>query len=262
MPWYSQENALGLRAMNAIPTHAAVIVAAGRGLRMGQQAGAVPKAYLPLAGKPVVAHSLQALASLPAMARVIIVHHPDDQDLARFLTTMDERVRLIAGGATRTESVAAGLYALADVQPDWVWIHDAARPLLRRRLLDDLLGSLQSMPELDGLCPATPITDALKRVDGADQPIAGVARDDLRAVQTPQVFRYHKILPLYHQSPLPMAEDDMALAAAGGLNLGLVAGDGDNLKITYAEDLKQAEWLLNAGQVRHYRVGQGVDVHG
>jgi 2-C-methyl-D-erythritol 4-phosphate cytidylyltransferase/2-C-methyl-D-erythritol 2,4-cyclodiphosphate synthase len=148
------------------------------------------------------------------------------------------------------------------VQPDWVLIHDAARPLLRPALLDRLLTTLRDHPDLDGVCPATVITDALKRVDGADQPIEAVARDGLRAVQTPQVFRYAKLLPLYEDNQRPSVEDDMAVAAAGGLTLRLVAGDGDNIKITYAGDVKRVEQLLTDGQNRIYRVGQGVDVHG
>ena len=259
--------------MNAIPTLAAVIVAAGRGNRMSQGANqrisqvksplaAVPKAYLPLAGKPVIAHSLLSLAALNGMGTLVVVYHPDDHDLASPLQALDARVRLVQGGATRTDSVAAGLKALRDVQPDLVLIHDAARPLLRPALLDRLLTTLHDYPDLDGVCPATVITDALKRVDDADHPIEGVARDGLRAVQTPQVFRYAKLLPLYQDNQRPSVEDDMAVAAAGGLRLRLVAGDGDNIKITYAGDVKRVEQLLTDGQSRMYRVGQGVDVHG
>jgi 2-C-methyl-D-erythritol 4-phosphate cytidylyltransferase/2-C-methyl-D-erythritol 2,4-cyclodiphosphate synthase len=229
----------------------------------GNAAGDLPKAYLPLRGEPMVAHSLRALAGLPGMQYLVVVHHPDDLELALPLRDLDPRVRLVVGGTHRAASVARGLAALAAEVPDLVLIHDAARPLLRLALLNRLLDALDQNAELDGVCPATPLVDALKQLDGAGQlqPLDLGDRSRLKLVQTPQVFRFARLWPLYQPvDALPEAADDMAVAAGGGLRLGWVQGDPDNLKITYAEDLPRAEQLMTAK--KHYRVGQGIDVHG
>lgn len=226
-------------------TVAAIIVAAGRGTRAG---GAVPKQWQLLAGQPVVAHSLAAFAELAD--QVILVVHPDDRARAAALG-----VPLVEGGATRDASVRSALEHLAATGVTRVLIHDGARPLLSRALIARLIGALDQSV---AAAPALPVTDALWQ--GADLRVTGTQdRTGLWRAQTPQAFHFDAILAAHRAHP-GGAADDVEVARAAGLDVAIVEGDEDNLKLTFAADFARAERILK-GRSMDIRVGNGFDVH-
>ncbi|MES2817350.1 MAG: bifunctional 2-C-methyl-D-erythritol 4-phosphate cytidylyltransferase/2-C-methyl-D-erythritol 2,4-cyclodiphosphate synthase [Pseudomonadota bacterium] len=222
---------------------AVIIVAAGRGSRMG---GEVPKQWQMLAGKPVLAHTLRAFAGM----RVVLVIHPDDRDRATGLG-----VELVEGGATRDASVLAGLRALEGSGVEAVLIHDGARPLVSRALVGRLVDALATH---DGAAPALPVTDALWR--GNSGTVSGtVDRANLWRAQTPQAFRFAPILAAHLAHP-GGALDDVEVARAAGLDVAIVEGEETNLKLTYPGDFARAEAILK-GRDMDVRLGNGYDVH-
>jgi 2-C-methyl-D-erythritol 4-phosphate cytidylyltransferase/2-C-methyl-D-erythritol 2,4-cyclodiphosphate synthase len=226
---------------------AVIIVAAGRGSRMG---GDLPKQWQMLAGRPVLAHTIAAFAGLP----VILVIHPDDRDRAGALGLSAE-ARLVEGGATRDASVLAGLRALEGAGIEAVLIHDGARPLVTRALIDRLLAALERH---DGAAPALEITDALWR--GAGGMVSGtVDRAGLYRAQTPQAFRFAPILAAHLAHP-GGAADDVEVARAAGLDVAIVEGEETNLKLTFPGDFARAEAILK-GRDMDVRLGNGYDVH-
>ena len=234
-------------AMTSAPSHAALIVAAGRGLRAG---AGQPKQWRPLAGQRVIDHAIAAFRAAGAARIVVVVAPADSPDLTG--------VTLVPGGATRQDSVRAGLEALAGDPPDAVLIHDAARPLVSPALIGRVLAALEGAP---GAAPALAITDALWT--GADGRVTGTRdREGLWRAQTPQGFRFAEILAA-HRAAAPGALDDVAVARAAGLAVAIVAGEADNLKITGPGDFARAERLMGAGMQRlpDIRVGNGFDVH-
>jgi 2-C-methyl-D-erythritol 4-phosphate cytidylyltransferase/2-C-methyl-D-erythritol 2,4-cyclodiphosphate synthase len=226
---------------------AVIIVAAGRGNRMG---GPVPKQWQMLAGEPVLAHTLRAFAGM----RVVLVIHPDDRDRAA-----DFGVDLVEGGSTRDASVLAGLRALEGSGAEAVLIHDGARPLVSRALIGRLVAALERH---EGAAPALPVTDALWRGE-AGQVSGTVDRANLWRAQTPQAFRFAPILAA-HLAHSGGALDDVEVARAAGLDVVIVEGEETNLKLTYPGDFARAEAILK-GQgmdVRpEIRMGNGYDVH-
>lgn len=230
------------------PLHqvAAVIVAAGAGLRAGQP---VPKQFAPWRGKPVVRHSAEALAA--AGISPIVVAIPDGADeVAGAALAGIAGVRLVTGGATRQESVRRALEALAGDAPQAVLIHDAARPVLPRAVIDRLVAALADQP---GAIPVLPVVDSLCGADGAVMG-APAEREALRRVQTPQAFRYPAILAAHRDWAGPdSAGDDAQVARAAGLAVALVDGDEALHKLTYAADF--------AADLPPMRVGTGYDVH-
>lgn len=230
---------------------AVIIVAAGRGSRMG---GDLPKQWQPLGGKPVLSHTLAAFAGFP----VVLVIHPDDRDRAETLVA-GQAVRIVAGGATRDASVLAGLQALAGTGASRVLIHDGARPLVSARLIERLIAALDTH---DGAAPALPVTDALWRGDGGL--VTGTQdRTGLFRAQTPQAFRFDAILAA-HTAHQGGAADDVEVARAAGLDVLIVEGEETNIKLTYPGDFVRAEAVLrgDAMDVRpDIRLGNGYDVH-
>jgi len=222
-----------------------VIVAAGRGSRAG---GDLPKQWQILAGKPVLAHTLAAFAGLP----VTLVVHPDDMARARALAP---EVRLVTGGAQRADSVRAALEALVGSDATRVLIHDGARPLVSRALIDRLIAALDHAP---AAAPALPVTDALWRGE-RDQVTGTQSREGLYRAQTPQAFRLAEILAAHRAHP-GGAADDVQVARAAGLDVQIVEGEEDNLKLTFPGDFQRAEAILKGRDV-DIRLGNGYDVH-
>lgn len=223
---------------------AAVIVAAGRGTRAG---GDVPKQWQLLAGRPVLAHTVAAMA--PHVDVTVLAIHPDDQARADALG-----LPTVAGGETRAASVRNALLWLKDQDIDRVLIHDGARPLVPRDLIRSVLRALDDYP---GAAPALAVTDALWR-GGAT--VEGTAdRSGLWRAQTPQGFRFDAILAA-HQAHPGDAADDVEVARAAGLAVAIVPGSEDNLKLTFAGDFARAEALLKGRQM-DIRLGNGFDVH-
>ena len=251
-------------------TAAALIVAAGRGHRVG---GPLPKQYRELAGRAVLSHSVRRFATHPRIDMVRAVINPADQSL------YDEAVREsggaentkllapVAGGATRQESVRNGLESLADAPPGLVLIHDGARPLISGAVID---GTLDALAGHDGALPALALSDSLKRAPPGSAVIAGaVPREGLWRAQTPQGFRYPAILDAHRVAAGSALTDDAAVAEQAGLAVALTPGDEDNLKITTEQDFARAERILAAQDGRtastaaafETRVGMGFDVH-
>lgn len=228
---------------------AALIVAAGRGVRAG---GGMPKQYRPLAGRAVLSHTVAAFADHPRVDAVLAVICPDDAVL--FADHVGDDVETVPGGDSRAASVRAGLAALDGRGVTRVLIHDGARPLVAPGLIDRVLDALADGP---AAAPALPVTDALWR--GADGLVRGVEpRDGLWRAQTPQGFRFDAIRAA-HAAHAGDAADDVAVACAAGLPVAIVPGDETNLKITMAEDFAHAERLV--GTAPDIRVGTGYDVH-
>ncbi len=222
---------------------AVIIVAAGRGSRMG---GELPKQWQLLAGRPVLAHVLAAFSGMPA----VLVIHPDDRARAEGLG-----VRLVEGGATRDASVLAGLRALEGSGVTKVLIHDGARPLVSRGLIGRLVAALDHH---EGAAPALAVTDALWR--GEAGLVAGtVDRSGLYRAQTPQAFRFAPILAAHLGHP-GGALDDVEVARAAGLDVAIVEGEETNLKLTFPADFARAEAILK-GRNMDVRMGNGYDVH-
>ena len=225
---------------------AAVVVAAGQGLRAGQP---LPKQFALWRGKPVVRHSVEALAA--AGVSPIVIAIPDGaEDLARSALKDIAGVRLVTGGSTRQLSVRLGLEALAGDAPDYVLIHDAARPNLPATVIARLLSALSIQ---QAAIPVLPVADSLAQ---DDQGMMGrpADRNVLRRVQTPQAFHYATILAAHRAwRGDASAGDDAQVAQAAGIGIALVEGDETLHKLTYAADFSR-----NAPPVR---TGMGYDVH-
>ncbi|HYD25792.1 MAG TPA: bifunctional 2-C-methyl-D-erythritol 4-phosphate cytidylyltransferase/2-C-methyl-D-erythritol 2,4-cyclodiphosphate synthase [Croceibacterium sp.] len=228
------------------PSFAAVIVAAGQGLRAGQP---VPKQFARWRGRPLVRHSAEALVAAGA-APVIVAIPAGADDLATEALQGLSGIRLAAGGATRQASVRAALEALAGDAPERVLIHDAARPRCPREVIDRLLDALRIHP---GAIPVLPVVDSLALSEGGL--MAGSAeRETLRRVQTPQAFRYAAIRAAHRAwAGEPDAGDDAQVARAAGLAVALVDGDERLRKLTFAEDFMDSAPAP--------RIGTGFDVH-
>jgi 2-C-methyl-D-erythritol 4-phosphate cytidylyltransferase / 2-C-methyl-D-erythritol 2,4-cyclodiphosphate synthase len=225
---------------------AVIIVAAGRGTRMGK---GPPKQWRDLAGQPVVAHTLRAFDGM----RRILVIHPDDRALAEPLADA-MGVELVHGGASRDASVRAALDHLAGGDVSRVLIHDGARPLVTRALIDRVLVALEHGP---AAAPALAVTDALWT--GADARVTGTRdRTGLYRAQTPQGFHLSAILAAHRAHP-GGAADDVEVARAAGLDVAIVQGDETNIKLTFPEDFLRAEQLLRGAM--DLRLGNGYDVH-
>lgn len=227
----------------------AVIVAAGAGSRAGRA-----KQWEPLAGKAVVRWPMEALR-VAGVRRLVVVAGRGDVDYARRLLSLLD-CEVVEGGATRAQSVRAGLAALAVDAPEAVLVHDAARPFLSPDVVRRLLAALDGA---EGAVPALPVADTLKRGDG-EAVAATLPRDGLWRAQTPQAFRYARLVAAHDAWPAgdEMTDDAAALEADGG-RVALVAGDPMLMKLTYPEDFAMAEAL--AGRMRRTRVGQGYDAH-
>jgi 2-C-methyl-D-erythritol 4-phosphate cytidylyltransferase/2-C-methyl-D-erythritol 2,4-cyclodiphosphate synthase len=231
----------------SLPDFAAVIVAAGKGLRAG---GERPKQFARWRGKPLLRHSAESLAD--AGANPIVVAISSDADaLASDALAGIPNIRLVTGGATRQDSVRAALEALTTSAPSFVLIHDAARPDLPRATIERLLATLADHP---AAIPVLPIVDSLAVASGAL--MAGSAdRAQLRRVQTPQAFRYPEIRAAHDAwTGPPDAGDDAQVARAAGLAVALVEGDERLRKLTFATD-------FDMGAAAMLRVGTGYDVH-
>lgn len=204
----------------------AIVVAAGRGDRFG---GA--KQFVTLGGARVVDRSVAVATG--ACDGVVVVLPPGEPWNG---VPVDA---VVAGGATRSESVRAGLGAVPD-DTDMVVVHDAARPLASRALFDDVIAAVRA--GADAAVPAIPVADTVKRVDGA-RVIGTVARDDLVVVQTPQAFRAGALRDAHARGG--DATDDAALVEEAGGRVVVVAGERHNLKITDPDDVRIATALLH-----------------
>ncbi len=225
---------------------AALIVAAGRGTRAGPGA---PKQWRALAGRRVADWTVAAFTAHPGIDTVLAVTHPEDAAEAATLG-----IETVHGGATRADSVRAGLEALEGRGITHVLIHDVARAGITPEIISDILAALETSP---GAAPAIPVTDALWR--GTDGKVTGTEdRTALYRAQTPQGFAFDAILAAHRAHP-GNAADDVEVARAAGLDVTIVPGNETNLKITAPEDFARMEKNLRGAM--DIRLGNGFDVH-
>jgi 2-C-methyl-D-erythritol 4-phosphate cytidylyltransferase/2-C-methyl-D-erythritol 2,4-cyclodiphosphate synthase len=231
---------------------AILIVAAGKGERAG---GAVPKQYARLLGRPMLRRSVEAFAAWPdAIIQVMI--GAGQEELYRDTMAGLALLPPAPGGLTRQESVRLGLEALERDAPDYVLIHDAARPLVSRTLIDGVIAALDAGAE--AAVPLLPVADTLRKFDNGEW--ITVPRAGLLRAQTPQGFRFADILQAHRDHADEDVTDDMALAELAGLNIVATPGEETNMKVTTAVDFATAESLLSA-RLGDTRVASGFDVH-
>jgi 2-C-methyl-D-erythritol 4-phosphate cytidylyltransferase len=226
--------------VGAALTTAAVIVAAGAGERLG---AGVPKGFVEVGGKAMVLHALAAFRAASSIAAVVVVLPPEQTEQGQRLLGGD--VATTAGGATRQESVSAGL-AACPAGTRVVAVHDAARPLVGPDLIDRTVAAL--VPPWDAVAPGVAVVDTLKLVDSRQAVLRTVDRTGLWTVQTPQVA-LRATLERVHARVAPSADaatDDLSLVERAGGRVRLVAGDPRNIKVTDPADLELAEQLLAA----------------
>lgn len=241
--------------------NAIVIVAAGRGSRMGDDAG--PKQYRMLGGKAVLQRTIECFTDHPEIHAIQVAIHADDGKLYEEAVIAHEKLLPpVTGGATRQDSCKAGVDALADMEIDKVLIHDAARPFVPHETTSNILAGIGN-----GVCalPASAIADTVKRADANGIVEETVPRDNLHLAQTPQGFMFDEIYTAHAKAEtenLHDLTDDAAVAEWAGMQVKLVEGYAGNFKITTKQDLARAERELSMrNSIPDVRTGSGYDVH-
>jgi 2-C-methyl-D-erythritol 4-phosphate cytidylyltransferase/2-C-methyl-D-erythritol 2,4-cyclodiphosphate synthase len=236
---------------------AAVIVAAGQGLRAG---GDRPKQFRSIGGETVLRQALSRLAAAPAIGPIQPVIRPEDRvrfdEAAAGLRVLPP----VAGGTTRQASVRAGLEALASRAPDVVLVHDAARPFASLALIER---AVAAAGKTGAAVPGLPVTDTIKAVDHNGLVGETLDRTRLRAIQTPQAFAFAPLLEAHRRAAREGRDDftdDAAIAEWAGMQVVVFDGEPGNIKITHAEDFMRAE-AMQAAQLGDVRTGSGIDVH-
>ncbi|MCL6708749.1 bifunctional 2-C-methyl-D-erythritol 4-phosphate cytidylyltransferase/2-C-methyl-D-erythritol 2,4-cyclodiphosphate synthase [Pseudomonas sp. R2.Fl] len=246
------------------PNIGIVIVAAGRGERAGAPHEG-PKQYRKIGGRPVIAHTIERFLGWPAHGPIVVVVHPDDETLlddALAANAAARRIIRVFGGATRQQSVLAGLEALSSHGVSHVMIHDAVRPFIDLALLDRVAAAL-----IEGapcVLPAIPVADTLKRAGSDGLVSETVSRTGLFGAQTPQSFSFGAILDAHRKAAAEGRldfTDDAAIAEWAGLPVRIVPGSPDNVKLTVQRDIAMADERLSQGALPDVRTGNGYDVH-
>jgi len=210
----------------------AILVAAGRGTRAG---GKSPKQWQHLGGKRIIDHSIDLFKNIPRINKIMVVLHSDDLHL---LDRND--VLFTQGGSTRSESVRSGLEALQQTErPDYVLIHDAARPSTPLALINKVIDNLKTV---NAVSPALPVTDTLWEVID-EKVIKTKSRNNIWRAQTPQGFKFNTILDAHKISSSTMT-DDVEVAISAGVQVKVINGSEQNIKITTAEDFERVMRIL------------------
>src|SRR5476651_1484686 len=236
---------------------AAVIVAAGRGLRAGAD---MPKQFRQIGGAPMIRRSLLMFVEHAKVGAVQKVIHQDDVAMFQSSVAGLDVLPPVFGGATRQNSVRAGLEALAPRQPDIVLIHDAARPYASSALVSRAIAAAERS---GAAIPALPVTDTVKTVDAQGRVDQTLDRKTLRLVQTPQAFKFDTLLAAHRRAQAAGRDDftdDAALAEWAGMKVSVFAGEPGNIKITNPEDFAGAE-AMQVAALGDVRTGTGIDVH-
>ena len=229
-----------------LPRTAAVVVAAGQGLRAGQP---LPKQFAAWRGKPVLRHSVEALAAA-GLGPIVVAIPAGAEAMAETALAGIAGIRLITGGASRQQSVRLGLEALEADAPDLVMIHDAARPILPAEVISRLIAALA---DKQAAIPVLPVVDSLAQEQNGMM-LTAADREILRRVQTPQAFAFPAILAAHRSwQGAATAGDDAQVAQAAGIKVAMVDGDEALQKLTFASDF--------ASDKPAFRVGTGYDVH-
>ena len=222
----------------------AVVTAAGSSRRMG----GVDKLLLPLEGVPLLVRTLQPFLSFPQLGQIVVAVNPERVEEFTHLFAHhfpDREILVTAGGEHRQQSILFALRALADRagSPDKVMIHDGARPFVSHHLFQALLAKLS---DFDGVIPALPVRDTIKRIDGS-RVVDTQDRETLRLVQTPQIFEFESILQLHERAADEafLGTDDASPLERYGMSVGWVEGPIHNLKVTVPEDIDLLNHLLS-----------------
>ncbi len=218
---------------------AAVIVAGGKGMRMG---GSLSKQYLPLAGKPIVMHTLEKFyASEPSVYLILVLPHADFDYWNELCDSHNFTLphQLVAGGTSRFQSVKNGLMALP-FQEGLVAIHDGVRPFVSPEVI---LNSFTIAQAHGSAIPVVPLKDSLRKVGPAGQS-SFQDRANFRLVQTPQTFQVERLLQAFQVDDLPFFTDDATVYEHQGWEITLIEGNSENIKLTTPEDLAFAEFLM------------------
>lgn len=238
----------------------ALITACGRGNRFNQGEG-IPKQYLPLAGAPLLRHSILAFLNHPKISDVICVIHPDDVALYEEAVAGLDLLNPVFGGDTRQASIRLGLETLREYDPTKVLIHDGVRPFVSKRIINGILEKLETHP---AVIPAVAVEDTLKKYsDGKIE--WTLERENLWRAQTPQGFLYQDILNSHVAFKDLHFTDDASLNEYAGIPVAIVPGSQNNFKITTEEDYERAKSVITLmmPDVREEnRIGSGFDVHG
>jgi 2-C-methyl-D-erythritol 4-phosphate cytidylyltransferase/2-C-methyl-D-erythritol 2,4-cyclodiphosphate synthase len=241
---------------------AVLIVAAGKGerARLGlPNALGLPKQYERLAGQPMLRRTVLAFRAFDPGCFIQVVIGPGQQELAATALAGLNLPVPVLGGVTRQESVRLGLEALSKDAPDYVLIHDAARPLISASVIGAVVAALQA--GADGALPMVAASDTLRRKE-TDGRWSLVPRENLYRAQTPQGFVYAKIVAAHQGHAHEDATDDIALAELAGMTVQMVEGEEKNIKVTRKEDFALAEKLLGGDNViGDIRTATGYDVH-
>ncbi|SDH30268.1 2-C-methyl-D-erythritol 2,4-cyclodiphosphate synthase [Agrococcus jejuensis] len=241
------------------PTVAVILLAAGEGLRLGR---GEPKAFVHLAGRPILAHALESLAGMRAHPQIVLAVPPSHEAIARELLRgvpgLDaEHATIVVGGASRQASVRI---ALAHLAPSiaTVLVHDAARPLTPAVIFDSVAAEVERTGE--GVITGLAVSDTIKRLGPDDRVAETLDRSQLTAVQTPQGFP-RAWLEEGHARATEDHTDDAALVSDLGMPVRVIAGDQLASKITTTWELRRTEEMLQRDPASTIRVGTGTDVH-
>jgi 2-C-methyl-D-erythritol 4-phosphate cytidylyltransferase/2-C-methyl-D-erythritol 2,4-cyclodiphosphate synthase len=243
--------------MPKVQRTAAILVAAGRGLRAGSGG---PKQYRMIGGQSVIFRAMAPFCRHPQVFAVQPVLSPDDAAIFNAAVSELRHQPPAHGGATRQASVHAGLEALTEQKPDVVLIHDAARPFVSAALISR---AIDAAGRTGAAIPAIPVTDTIKLIGEAGNVEATPERARLRIAQTPQAFRFDVILDAHRRAARDGRSDftdDAALAEWAGLTVATFEGDPANMKLTIPEDFVREEARL-ASLLGDVRIGTGYDVH-
>ena len=241
-----------------MPKIHALIVAAGRGSRAGVGG---PKQYRLVAGRAVLAHTASAFLAHPQIDRVSIAIHGDDRAAyeAAMADLNDPKLSPpILGGASRQDSVRLGLRSMAPEAPDFVLIHDGARPLVSAQTISNIIKEIN---QKQGASAALPVHDTLKKEQSTYCGKEIIERDGLWRMSTPQGFPFTPILAAHDALESENFTDDSALALATGLPVKLVESNPENIKITLEKDFAMAEKLMGSASNIRTITAQGFDVH-
>jgi 2-C-methyl-D-erythritol 4-phosphate cytidylyltransferase/2-C-methyl-D-erythritol 2,4-cyclodiphosphate synthase len=241
-----------------------VLVAAGRGERAGSPKDG-PKQYRTIGGRPIICQTLDVFTTWARATHIVIVIHPDDEVLlanALHSALPNTAITVTHGGATRQQSVLAGLRKLVEAGITHVLIQDAVRPFIDHALLDRIAAAFDGGAE--ALLPAVAVADTLKRGDTSAYVTETVSRDGLYSAQTPQAFRFAPILAAHaaaEASGRTDFTDDAAIAEWADMPVRLIDGSPDNIKLTTQRDIAMADEKLNRTALPDVRTGNGYDVH-
>lgn len=229
--------------MHSLPRFGVILPAAGTGSRTGAD---IPKQFVEIAGATVLHHTLSAFSSLPNCAEIILAMDPEWMDRGREAGADVPSLKIVPGGKERQDSIRNAMAALAP-DTEYVLVHDAARPLVTRALVERVLAAAQ---EHGAGIPGMPVVETVKLVDtdAENRVLRTIPREGLFTVQTPQGFRSELLRRAYAHAAEAgfLGTDDASLVEELGETVVMVAGEPENLKITWPEDFPKAEQILRS----------------